>query len=179
MEVSVVGMVQWLLVGFTFAPMLFFLVAIHDRMAFFTSSKPAKCTLKSHSTLRPTVQKRQSSSQELDLQSMFPPSRRSFSTELQSIATRSPEVRIHPNASSKRQDGQSLSCTTTPTGFTSEDIRMIGEFPNYAELSGVPLPKPSLEFKIETALPRPYRPFRWVYHQTMCKCPSLPSLEIC
>lgn len=61
----------------------------------------------------------------------------------------------------------------TPTGISIEEIDALQDFPDYAELSGVPLPKPYQEFKIETALPRPYRPFRWVYHQTMCI--SLPS----
>lgn len=56
----------------------------------------------------------------------------------------------------------------TPTGISIEEIDALQDFPDYAELSGVPLPKPYEEFKIETALPRPYRPFRWVYHQTMC-----------
>lgn len=56
----------------------------------------------------------------------------------------------------------------TPTGISVEEINALQDFPDYAELSGVPLPKPYEEFKIETALPRPYRPFRWVYHQTMC-----------
>jgi hypothetical protein len=41
-------------------------------------------------------------------------------------------------------------------------------FPDYASLSGIPLPKAYLGFNITRALPRPYRPFRWVYHQTMC-----------
>jgi hypothetical protein len=39
---------------------------------------------------------------------------------------------------------------------------------NYFELSGVPPPKPLPNFKIDEAMPRPYRPFRWKYHQTMC-----------
>lgn len=57
----------------------------------------------------------------------------------------------------------------TPTGFSMGEIKALGHFPDYAELSGVPLPEPYLDFKIGTALPRPYRPFRWAYHQTMCK----------
>ena len=57
----------------------------------------------------------------------------------------------------------------TPTGFLIEEIEALGDFPNYAELSGVPLPEPYSNFKIETAIARPYRPFRWAYHQTMCK----------
>lgn len=57
----------------------------------------------------------------------------------------------------------------TPTGFSVDEIKALGDFPDYAELAGVPLPEPYLNFDIDKALPRPYRPFRWVYHQTMCK----------
>lgn len=56
----------------------------------------------------------------------------------------------------------------TPTGFSVGEIKVLGDFPNYAELSGVPLPKPYTNFDIDKARPRPYRPFRWSYHQTMC-----------
>lgn len=59
---------------------------------------------------------------------------------------------------------------TTATGFTVEEIRRLGDFPDYATLSGVPLPLPYKEFDIKTAKPRPYRPLRWAYHQTMCMC---------
>ncbi|KAF9891198.1 hypothetical protein FE257_004762 [Aspergillus nanangensis] len=61
----------------------------------------------------------------------------------------------------------------TPTGFSVAEIKDLGHFPDYAELSGVPLPRPYPEFNIDKALPRPYRPFRWAYHQTM----SLTKLE--
>ena len=57
----------------------------------------------------------------------------------------------------------------TATGISVEEIKALGDFPDYAELSGVPLPEAYTDFDIETALPRPYRPFRWAYHQTMCK----------
>ncbi|KAN0078627.1 Protein of unknown function (DUF3445) domain containing protein [Elaphomyces granulatus] len=61
----------------------------------------------------------------------------------------------------------------TPTRLSVAEIIAIGDFPDYAELSGVPLPRPYLEHDINKALPRPYRPFRWSYHQTM----SLKKLE--
>ncbi|KAJ5099737.1 hypothetical protein N7532_006738 [Penicillium argentinense] len=61
----------------------------------------------------------------------------------------------------------------TPTGFSVDDVKALGDFPDYATLSGVPLPKPYPEHQLEKALPRPYRPFRWSYHQTM----SLTKLE--
>lgn len=49
-------------------------------------------------------------------------------------------------------------------------LSMIGYLfgaPNYFKLSGVPPPKPLPHFDIDKAKPRPYRPFRWEYHQTM------------
>lgn len=58
--------------------------------------------------------------------------------------------------------------TFTPTEFSKEEIEALGDFPDYATLSGVPLPHAYHEFMIEKAQPRPYRPFRWAYHQTMC-----------
>lgn len=57
----------------------------------------------------------------------------------------------------------------TPMGFSIDEIKALGDFPDYAELSGVPLPQGYQEFRIKTACARPYRPFRWAYHQTMCK----------
>ena len=57
-----------------------------------------------------------------------------------------------------------------PCGFTVADINALGDFPDYATLSGIPLPEPYLDFDITKAKPRPYRPFRWAYHQTMCEC---------
>lgn len=58
---------------------------------------------------------------------------------------------------------------TTATGFTVDEIKRLGDFPDYATLSGVPLPEPYRDFDHKTAKPRPYRPLRWAYHQTMCK----------
>lgn len=55
------------------------------------------------------------------------------------------------------------------SGFTVGDIRTLGCFPDYAILSGVPAPQPLQNFTIGAAQARPYRPFRWPYHQTMCK----------
>ncbi|MCJ1308001.1 hypothetical protein MMC25_001651 [Agyrium rufum] len=63
--------------------------------------------------------------------------------------------------------------TFTPMEISVAEVKALGDFPDYAELSGVPLPEPYNEFVIEKALPRPYRPFRWAYHQTM----ALTKLE--
>lgn len=59
----------------------------------------------------------------------------------------------------------------TPCEFSIAEIKALGDFPDYATLSGVPLPQPYHDFDIKKALPRPYRPFRWAYHQTMCRNP--------
>ncbi|RYP89515.1 hypothetical protein DL770_004385 [Monosporascus sp. CRB-9-2] len=59
------------------------------------------------------------------------------------------------------------------SGFSVREIKAIGAFPDYATLSEVPLPRPYKEFEIDKALPRPYRPLRWAYHQTM----ALTKLE--
>ncbi|MCJ1353759.1 MAG: hypothetical protein MMC33_003746 [Icmadophila ericetorum] len=63
--------------------------------------------------------------------------------------------------------------TYTPTEISIEEIKALGDFPDYARLSGVPLPRAYPEFDIDRALARPYRPLRWAYHQTM----SLTKLE--
>ncbi len=72
--------------------------------------------------------------------------------------------------------------TYTPTGISLAEVKSLGDFPDYAKLSGVPLPEAYKEFKIETAIPRPYRPFRWAYHQTMgtsLLCVKQPCLHVC
>jgi hypothetical protein len=69
--------------------------------------------------------------------------------------------------STELHDAKKTMCT--PCDFTVEDIEALGDFPDYATLSGIPLPEPYHDFDIKKAKPRPYRPFRWAYHQTMCK----------
>ncbi|KAI1615730.1 alpha-1,2-mannosyltransferase [Exophiala viscosa] len=59
------------------------------------------------------------------------------------------------------------------TGMKVQEVRGLGDFPDYSTLSGVPMPEPYPEHDVDKALPRPYRPFRWAYHQTM----SLTKLE--
>ncbi len=61
--------------------------------------------------------------------------------------------------------------TYTPMKISMAEIKALGDFPDYSKLSGVPLPEAYKEFDIENALARPYRPFRWAYHQTMCMLP--------
>ena len=57
----------------------------------------------------------------------------------------------------------------TPMAISIGEVKALGDFPDYSKLSGVPLPEAYKEFEIEKAIPRPYRPFRWAYHQTMCR----------
>ncbi|CAJ2505126.1 Uu.00g125200.m01.CDS01 [Anthostomella pinea] len=59
------------------------------------------------------------------------------------------------------------------TGFSVREIKALGDFPGYSTISEVPMPNPYREFDISKAKARPYRPFRWTYHQTM----SLTKLE--
>ena len=72
---------------------------------------------------------------------------------------------IIPFTANYRECGPS---TYTPMEISIEEVKALGDFPDYAELSGVPLPEAYNVFNIGTAIPRPYRPLRWAYHQTMC-----------
>lgn len=72
----------------------------------------------------------------------------------------------------RRGSTVSIPLQAFPTGFTPKtaaEVKALGLYPDYEKLSGVPWPAPYEGFVLEKALPRPYRPFRWAYHQTMCK----------
>ncbi|KAI7265619.1 hypothetical protein KC335_g8805, partial [Hortaea werneckii] len=110
-----------------------------------------------------------------DYSDAFPPSRRHVLADLKlhgsgpsakdlSEQTVDQSKRV-PNT--EAANTAALADYTTPTGFTVDEIRRLGEFPDYAKLSGVPLPNPYTAFDISKAKPRPYRPLRWAYHQTM------------
>lgn len=94
----------------------------------------------------------------------YPPSRRD--AVLNSADPRASEYQSLLSISS---EALKESSRRTPTGFSDADIKAIGSFPDYAVLSGVPHPKPCPAFDIHKAIFRPFRPFRWTYHQTMCK----------
>lgn len=116
-----------------------------------------------------------------DYSAVFPPSRRSNlavssleSTPVQAAAA----SRMHWTTrilSIETPFLEASNDTYMPCEFSVAEIKALGDFPDYSVLSGVPLPEPYREFDINKALPRPYRPFRWAYHQTMCKsnCLSL------
>jgi hypothetical protein len=55
----------------------------------------------------------------------------------------------------------------TATSLLTQEIKALGRFPDYSVLSGVPHPTPAPSFDITKATFRPFRPFRWTYHQTM------------
>lgn len=115
-----------------------------------------------------------------DFSDAFPPSRREALADLPSDALKGPgksakELSQVPPDYSKRLpsenawDPETQAGHATATGFTLEEIKRLGDFPDYAALSGVPLPAECKGFDITKAKPRPFRPLRWAYHQTMCK----------
>ncbi|KAK3334139.1 hypothetical protein B0T19DRAFT_420159 [Cercophora scortea] len=109
----------------------------------------------------------------------FPPSRRHALAGLPRFAKSmsAPELQVPPPQTLK---ARALSTTKnarpdfdtdnlyTPTGFSTQDLRKLGRFPDYAVLSGVRHPVPTKpEWDITKAIFRPFRPFRWGYHQHM------------
>lgn len=116
-----------------------------------------------------------------DYSEVFPPSRRSALPILAETAKASdqkillgPEPSLNfllndPLPTTRSYDLDNDVPKYTPTGFSTAEIKAMGDFPAYDVLSGVSLPQPYLNFNPKTALPRPYRPLRWAYHQTMCK----------
>lgn len=62
----------------------------------------------------------------------------------------------------------SLSCLYQSLGRVLSRNRL----PDYPQLTGFPAPRPLYHFEIDRAKPRPYRPFRWEYHQNMCTSPT-------
>lgn len=108
-----------------------------------------------------------------DYSSTFPPSRRSVISTLEVPLQPHTRCMLPMALSHHNAAGDML----TPCGFSIAEIKALGDFPDYASLSGVPLPKPYHEFDVCRALPRPYRPFRWAYHQTMCKLNRFWSLR--
>jgi len=105
----------------------------------------------------------------------FPPSRRHVLGGLsaleksilqQEVAPKTLHARALP---STRAPDMAKDNQYTPTGFSTQEIRALGRFPDYALLSGVRYPQPCpADFDITRATFRPFRPFRWNYHQTMC-----------
>lgn len=112
---------------------------------------------------------------------VFPPSRRAALADLpegalqgtgpsaKELSEQLPDYSNHvPDKEVIDVNDAKLAQHVTPTGFTIDEVRRLGDFPDYSTLSGVPLPQKYEGFNIETAKARPYRPIRWAYHQTMC-----------
>ncbi|PSN73908.1 hypothetical protein BS50DRAFT_3705 [Corynespora cassiicola Philippines] len=118
-----------------------------------------------------------------DYTETYPPSRRFTLAEIPGLAAKLSKTKEQLAASPPESRKAWLPWTAsyleaktpqfTPCEFSTEEIKALGDFPDYATLSGVPLPRPYREFDIKKALPRPYRPLRWAYHQTM----SLTKME--
>jgi hypothetical protein len=104
-----------------------------------------------------------------DYSDIFPPCRRHSLGESVSALTVPPSTLKEASLPLTMSYLETKTPMFTPCGFSINEIKALGDFPDYAELSGVPLPQPYHGFDIRKALPRPYRPFRWSYHQTMCK----------
>ena len=115
----------------------------------------------------------------VDYQDIFPPSSRStLATVLEDVPAERrehfyrgeiPEAEFRKGQIPLEADFRTCGPSTyTAMGWSIGEIRALGDFPSYAKLSGVPLPQAYTECKVEKAIPRPYRPFRWAYHQTMC-----------
>lgn len=127
-----------------------------------------------------------------DFSKAFPPSRRGALANLPSDALQGPGKtakqlsEISPDyrnclPSEDSWDLDKFADHATATGFTLEEIKRLGHFPDYAALSGIPLPQEYEGFDISTAKARPFRPLRWAYHQTMCRlaCISMYGYLTC
>jgi hypothetical protein len=116
----------------------------------------------------------------LDYKNVFPPSRREVVTRLLPAGSNTafhdgdypstlytvddPTTTDYYQRSVLKHEGFSSTLE-----FRADEIRALGDFPQYDTITGVRLPKPYHDFDYSTALPRPYRPFRWGYQQTMGK----------
>ncbi|KAE8151691.1 hypothetical protein BDV25DRAFT_171261 [Aspergillus avenaceus] len=105
----------------------------------------------------------------VDYSCQFPPSRHDTLASLQGSKSPIPSsstLQRHALPTTRTPDFSNNN-QYTPTGFSIHEIKTLGPFPDYAVLSGVPHPRPCPQFNIQTACFRPFRPFRWTYHQTM------------
>lgn len=112
------------------------------------------------------------SASEADYTRVFPPSQRHVLSGLAPDIVRDSKSLSTPGIQLLGLESHyklANSSTYVYSGFTIGEITSLGHFPDYAKLSGFPAPTPLANFNIDAARPRPYRPFRWPYHQTMCK----------
>jgi hypothetical protein len=154
----------------------------HHRRASGASTPPRSFSPSKKAPITPTGGKESLPSTTLtpDYVNTFPPSRRSVLPELaEQASAENAKVLLSTEPSvdcilkeilptTRSYDLNNDVPKYTPTGFSTDEIKAMGDFPAYDILSGVPLPEPYQNFDPARALPRPYRPFRWAYHQTMC-----------
>lgn len=151
-----------------------------NRLSFSSKRRPSSTRTPPRSLSPAKKERVPSDPNEVTYENVFPPSRRCALAELDSKTITSLKQSREHLVQSPRDSrtacaplDQSYAGLAknayTPCEFSTEEIKALGDFPDYATLSGVPLPQPYHGFNLETALPRPYRPFRWAYHQTMCK----------
>lgn len=112
----------------------------------------------------------------------FPPSRQHVLARLPQFKSLAAQAEIPPEILSSqalpttKNGGLGQDNLYTPTGFSTQQIRALGRFPDYPLLSGVRHPEPcGPEWDISKATFRPFRPFRWKYHQHMGISPPHPS----
>lgn len=124
-----------------------------------------------------------------DYSKIFPPSQRQLhpkatltsstaSNEKGDFDTRDLSISLNPILKLDADYRLANPLTYIYSGFTVGDVRALGDFPDYAKLSGVPLPLSLKDFDVDNSPSRPYRPFRWPYHQTMCMWPVLYSATV-
>ncbi|KAI8631368.1 alpha-1,2-mannosyltransferase [Xylariaceae sp. FL1651] len=142
------------------------------------STRPSTPTLEKQPVSKPLV------SSTLDLVSALPPLQRDQLKKLAPTLSSSQQKALGDLSFDQKRFERSLlgfeedynradDSKYVYTGFSIREVKALGDFPDYSTLSDVPMPKPYLQFNIDKAKPRPYRPFRWAYHQTM----SLTKLE--
>ncbi|KAJ8604952.1 hypothetical protein MRB53_041628 [Persea americana] len=73
----------------------------------------------------------------------------------------------HKSGTTIRESKIPSSIPSTDKVYTPAEKSALGPWPDYAALTSVPLPRPAETFEISKALPRPYRTFRYPYHQTL------------
>jgi hypothetical protein len=121
---------------------------------------------------------------------VFPPSRRAALAQLlpasKIVTTQNilptPDLKKNQLPTTKTQD-LGKKDQFTPTGISTQEIEALGRFPDYSVLSGVRHPTPDPSFDIHKAVFRPFRPFRWAYHQTMGEscgrlCQALSAVSV-
>jgi hypothetical protein len=139
-------------------------------------------------SISPDASEKKSGPLGLDFVETFPPSLRSTIPQLAKLASANNKkilLSSNPSPESLAKDAlpmnvsymETRSTKYTPTGFSTDEIKALGDFPAYDILTGVPNPAPYKAFNHLTALARPYRPLRWNYHQTMCWCTSSSPLN--